>query len=135
MKTKRAKKSKFHYHVCSCGKWMCKNNKCNLSSHAKCGFRVGNDYISCVKDKPVIARMTFEGLAAKLVSKEITRKRFLCDAVRLNLNGVQAALQLREYRKVQRRLAKKLAKKVQKLVHPENIIEIPEPIDSFICLA
>lgn len=129
------KRQHIHYHVCTCGRWACRNNKCNLSNHAKCGFRIGNDFTTCRKGKALPLQMSFEGLAAKLVSKEITRKRFLCDAVRLNLNGEQAALQLREYRKMQRRLAKKPAKKVQKLVRPENIIEIPAPVDNFLCLA
>lgn len=100
-------KSKFHYHICTCGRWMCRDNKCNLSNHAKCGFKQGNDFTTCIKGKKLAVGLTFEGLAQSLIRKQITRKRFLCDAVRLNMNGETAKQNLHEYRKVLRRLAKK----------------------------
>lgn len=99
----------FHYHLCDCGKWGCNDATCNLSKHAKCGFKQGNDFTTCVKHKAPPVPLKFEVLAGRLITGEITRKRFLCDAIRLNLNGEQAKQQLREYRKEMRREFKPFA--------------------------
>lgn len=133
MRTKAAKKH-FHYHQCTCGRWGCNDAKCNLSKHAKCGFKIGNDFTTCRKGKAPVKPFTFELIAARRVAKEITQKRFLCDAVRLNMTSEVAMQNLREYRKAQRK-----ARKIPTITKPQNIIEIPEVLpayragDNFLC--
>src|ERR1041384_1240333 len=104
------RKQKFHYHVCSCGRWK-HHGKCNLSHYAHCGFKFANDLNRCVKNQKIAPPLTFESIAQHRIAGLLTPKAFLNEACRLDLNADQAKTQLREYRFKLRRLTKKNAQK------------------------
>ena len=98
------KKSKYHWHICDCGRWRCDNQNCNLSIHAKCGQKKAHDFADCVKNRkliisePVAPSILLKKFARQRIKNKITDGRFFFHADTFGISETDAAKVLQDFR-------------------------------------